>query len=88
MTLPDERTQAVVETRRFLTSLLSNRRVPAEVRGRALTLLRHYPNSADMFYAGWQELADPRLVLEPVFGMSADGSRSPGRLPPTHSASE
>ena len=76
MTLPHERTWAVVETRRFLAALLTNRRVPAAVRAQAHTLLRHYPGASDVFRAGWQELADPRLVIEPIFGMSVDGSLS------------
>lgn len=73
MTLPYERTWAVVETRRFLTTLQFNRRVPAAVREHARTLLRHYPTRNDVFHAGRQALADPRLVLEPVFGTSVDG---------------
>ncbi len=83
MTLPDERTWAVVETRRFLLALLTNRRVPAAVRGQAHTLLRHFPSASDMFYAGWQELADPRLVLEPIFGMNIDRSSSAVWLAPS-----
>lgn len=73
MTLPHERTWAVVETRRFLAALLTNRRVPAAVRARAHTLLRHYPGASDVFHAGWQALADPRLIMEPIFGVSVDG---------------
>lgn len=77
MTLPYERTWAVVETRRFLTEVLANRRVPVAVREQARTLLRHYPSPSDVFHAGWQALADPHLILEPVFDMSMGGSPSP-----------
>jgi len=87
MTLPYERTWAVVETRRFLAEVLANRRVPSSVREQARTLLRHYPSASNVFLAGWQALADPRLVPEPVFDMSTDGSPSPNwpkpRLPRT-----
>jgi hypothetical protein len=87
MTLPYERTWAVVETRRFLTEVLTNRRVPVAVREQARTLLRHYPSPSDVFHAGWQALADPHLILEPVFDMSIDGSPSPNwptpRMPRT-----
>jgi len=62
MTLPYERTWAVVETRRFLTEVLANRRVPVSVRERARILLRYYPSRSDVFHAAWQALADPRLV--------------------------
>lgn len=46
MTLPDERTRAVIYTRKFLRDLLQPKitpRVPREVRDRAANLLRHYP---------------------------------------------
>jgi hypothetical protein len=45
MTLPDERTRAVVMTREFLLRLITReyKRVPAEVREEARMLIRHYP---------------------------------------------
>ncbi len=45
MTLPDERSRAVVMTRQFLLALLHGeyKRVPREVKERARSLLRHYP---------------------------------------------
>lgn len=76
MTLPHERTWAVVETRRFLAALLTNRRVPASVRAQAHTLLRHYPVASDVFCAGWQALAAPSLIAEPIFDVSTDGGLS------------
>lgn len=82
MTLPYERTWAVVGTQRFLTEVLVNRCIPATVREHARTLLRHYPNPSDVFHAGWQALADPRLVLEPVFDISVDGSPAPNWTTP------
>ena len=53
MTLPVERTKAVLETRRFLQALshASPETVPAEIRLRAETLLRHYPEAIDMEFA-------------------------------------
>lgn len=77
MTLPYERSRAVIETRSFLSALLANKRVPASVRREASALLRHYPSGYEVFCAGWQELAEPCLVLEPIFGTSIDGSPSP-----------
>jgi len=85
MTLPHERTWAVVETGRFLAEVLANRRVPSSVREQARTLLRHDPSANNVFHAGWQALADPRLVLEPVFDVSIDGLPSPnGAKPRVH----
>lgn len=55
MTLPFERTRAVLLTREFLQDLMDRSktpRVPARVRAQAGTLLRHYPTAADMALAG------------------------------------
>jgi hypothetical protein len=46
MTIPYERTRAILETRRFLRELVNpgdTPRVPKAVRDEALRLLRHYP---------------------------------------------
>lgn len=54
MTLPNERTRAVIYTREFLTRLASARganaikRVPAEVRAEARRLLKHFPSPVDL----------------------------------------
>lgn len=50
MTLPDERTYAVTNTRQFLLDLACGKikRIPSEVRQMARSLLRHYPGHFDM----------------------------------------
>lgn len=51
MTIPAERTDAVLYTREFLLSLCDPKqtpRVPRVIRQRALRLLRHYPSRLDM----------------------------------------
>ena len=51
MTLPDERYRAVLAAERFLRDLLDPRqtpRVPAAIRQRARSVLRHYPSKWDM----------------------------------------
>jgi hypothetical protein len=51
VTLPVERTRAVLWTRKFLFDLLDPRktpRVPRSVRRTAASLLRHYPWTSDM----------------------------------------
>ena len=51
MTLPDERYRAVLAAERFLADLLDSKktpRVPAEIRARARSVLRHYPGTWDM----------------------------------------
>ena len=72
MTLPDERYRAVMQTIQFLTDLQSLAvypRVPKKVRERALSLLRHYPDTWDMKAAA--ELA-PHVFqkeMEPLYRM-------------------
>ncbi|TPG24964.1 BPSL0761 family protein [Variovorax guangxiensis] len=51
MTMPDERSRAVVRTRKFLLSLTDAKetpRVPKRLREQALSILKHYPTRADM----------------------------------------
>jgi len=53
MTLPTERTNAVLRTERFLIDLLDPKktpRVPRAVRQEAGRLLKHYPTKYDMEY--------------------------------------
>jgi hypothetical protein len=51
MTVPVERTNAVIHTEKFLYDLLDPKktpRVPKEIREQAHRLLRHYPTKFDM----------------------------------------
>lgn len=51
MTLPFERTNAVVYTKEFLQDLLDPKktpRVPKKIRRRAHSLLKHYPGKFDL----------------------------------------
>lgn len=61
MTLPSERTNAVLNVERFLMDLLNPKktpRVPSKIRKRAATLLKHYPVMFDMM--------DPTESFAPV----------------------
>jgi len=61
MTLPIERTNAVLNVERFLMDLRDPKktpRVPSEVRKRASSLLKHYPRKFDMM--------DPAESFEPI----------------------
>lgn len=65
MTMPDERTGAVLKTRQFLQELASGEcahQLPHGMRRKALTLLRHYPQASDMELA---HLALPRWFGSP-----------------------
>lgn len=48
MTMPDERTRAVIQTYEFLVELSRNPSLPEKVRRDAKFLLQHYPSKADM----------------------------------------
>ena len=57
MTLPYERTNAVLNTEKFLLDLCNPKatpRVPKEVRDQARRLLRHYPSEYSMEQAAEQ----------------------------------
>lgn len=53
MTIPSERTNAVLRVERFLMDLRNPKkypRIPKEVRQEASRLLRHYPTQYNMMY--------------------------------------
>ncbi|WP_353655656.1 BPSL0761 family protein [Variovorax gracilis] len=69
MTIPSERTRAVVETRRFLEKIAAGRMVresPERLQDYARALLRHYPNGSDLLLtssvlpAWWSPPEEPR----------------------------
>ena len=54
MTVPSERTRAVIVTREFLLDLITpskTPKVPRAIRERALRCLRHYPGEYDLMRA-------------------------------------
>ena len=74
MTIPYERTRALLETKIFLQQLQDPKltpRVPASVREHARALLRHYPSYADI------ELAHKALPM--FYGPVPPFSRSHGK---------
>lgn len=65
MTLPIERTNAVLRTEKFLLKLCipkESPRVPKEIRKEAARLLRHYPSQYNMRYIAdsFEEIKDER----------------------------
>lgn len=71
MTLPYERTRAVVQTEEFLKDLINPKKtpkVPKEVRKQAYSLLRHYPNSIDMEIISKREDKNAATIICKVFG--------------------
>ena len=69
MTLPYERTRAVVQAEEFLLSLIDPKktpRIPRAIRQEAHRLLRHYPNKFDMHVISDREHI--AQSLHPIFG--------------------
>ena len=70
MTIPLERTRAVINTRQFLLDLLNPEvtpRVPRPIRDRANHLLRHYPTVFDMEMIAEREDTEENSIYK-VFG--------------------
>ena len=69
VTLPIERTRAVLQTEDFLRSLVGRPDCPDDVRSGARFLLRHFPSKADLQHAAEIEAGTATFVIEPVFGL-------------------
>lgn len=72
MTVPIERTNAVIHTHEFLRDLINPKitpRVPKSVRLHAMSLLRHYPSPSEMHIAAQKEDADGSEGYIKIFGM-------------------
>ncbi|SFQ27356.1 hypothetical protein SAMN05216229_11544 [Geopseudomonas sagittaria] len=52
MTMPSERTRAIIQTREFLVDLSRDQALPEAVRTEARRLLRHYPAADEVLLAG------------------------------------
>ncbi|WP_318653027.1 BPSL0761 family protein [Pseudomonas sp. PDM21] len=72
MTMPHERTRAVLQTRDFLLKLSRDSAAPEDIRRDAKFLLRHYPNEFDLRMACQiEESASefPIGIFGPIFGV-------------------
>jgi hypothetical protein len=71
MTIPVERTRAVIHTRQFLYDLLDPKKTPRvskSIRASALHCLRHYPTDFDMEIIAEREDNDPYNIMYKIFG--------------------
>ena len=71
MTVPRERTNAVIFTENFLKDLLDPKitpRVPKAIRQRASSLLRHYPSQYHMEIIADREDGKQEIIGTKVFG--------------------
>jgi hypothetical protein len=73
MTMPHERTKAVLQTRDFLIELTRDASLPERVRQDAKFLLRHFPDKDDMYKAALIEQRTEAFAqsLPPVFAASS-----------------
>ncbi|WP_328589800.1 BPSL0761 family protein [Pseudomonas coronafaciens] len=76
MTMPNERTRAVIQTGKFLLELSRDSSLPERIRRDAKFLLRHYPDQFQMLLAGRiEEGSDPLISpMGPVFSSSIENS--------------
>lgn len=76
MSMPNERTRAVIQTGEFLLELSRDPSVPERIRRDAKFLLRHYPDQFQMLLAGRiEEDSNPAVSpMGPVFSSSIENS--------------
>ncbi|WP_310055437.1 BPSL0761 family protein [Pseudomonas synxantha] len=76
MTMPNERTRAVIQTGKFLLELSRDSSLPERIRRDAKFLLRHYPDQFQMLLAGRIEESSDSDVSPsgPVFSSSIESS--------------
>jgi len=73
MTMPSERTRAVIHAGDFLRTLSQDASLPESVRRQATGLLRHYPSREEMLLAGQvEERLTEGTLFQPTFSSSID----------------
>jgi hypothetical protein len=72
MTMPSERTRALIQTRDLLVELAEDSALSASIRRQARQLLRHYPNANEILRAGQLEERRIDRLTEPFLSASID----------------
>lgn len=72
MTMPSERTRALIQTRNLLVELAQDSALAEPIRRQARQLLRHYPNSNEILRAGKLEEQRVDRLTEPFLSSSID----------------
>ena len=73
MTMPSERTRAVIHTGEFLQALSQDASLPESVRRQARGLLRHYPSREETLHAGQlEEQLTEGTLFQPTISSSID----------------
>ncbi|WP_413704242.1 BPSL0761 family protein [Pseudomonas sp. Pseusp16] len=72
MTMPCERTRALIRTRDLLVELAQDPALSESIRRQARQLLRHYPNANEILRAGQLEERRVDRLIEPFLSSSVD----------------
>jgi hypothetical protein len=72
ITMPNERTCALIQTRDFLDELAEDSELSVSIRRQARQLLRHYPNADEILRAGQLEERRVDRLTEPYLSSSID----------------
>ncbi|MBD0682683.1 BPSL0761 family protein [Pseudomonas sp. PSB11] len=72
MTMPSERTRALIQTRDFLVEIAQDSAMSESFRRQARKLLRHYPTSNEILRAGQLEERRVDRLTEPFLSSSID----------------
>jgi hypothetical protein len=72
MTMPSERTRALIQTRDLLVELAQDSALSESIRRQARQLLRHYPTSSEILRAGQIEERRVDRLIEPFLSSSID----------------
>lgn len=72
MTVPSERTRALIQTRDLLVELAQDPGLSESIRRQARQLLRHYPHANEILRAGQLEERRVDRLTEPFLSSSID----------------
>ncbi|WP_372240697.1 BPSL0761 family protein [Pseudomonas sp. PB120] len=72
MTMPSERTRALIQTRDFLAELAQDPILAESIRRQARQLLRHYPHANEILRAGQLDEQRVDRLTEPFLSSSTD----------------
>ncbi|SED62498.1 hypothetical protein SAMN05216205_5747 [Pseudomonas mohnii] len=72
MTMPSERTRALIQTRDLLVELAQDPGLSESIRRQARQLLRHYPHANEILRAGQLEERRVDRLTEPFLSSSID----------------
>jgi uncharacterized protein (UPF0147 family) len=72
MTMPNERTRTLIQTREFLLELAQDSALAESIRRQARQLLRHYPHSNEILLAGRLDEGRTDRLTEPFLSSSVD----------------